>query len=77
MVKPNSKIPFANETASLRHVCLKKAHVLLRKAQAHPVLQRESGVSVLGILALVPVRLVGARCEPALPVNESTQMGDH
>jgi hypothetical protein len=25
----------------------------------------------------VPVRLVGARCEPALPVNESTQMGDH
>jgi hypothetical protein len=27
---------------------------------AHPVLQRESGISILGILALVLVRLAGA-----------------
>jgi hypothetical protein len=30
------------------------------EARAHPVLQRESGISVLGILALVLVRLAGA-----------------
>jgi hypothetical protein len=42
------------------------------RQQAHPVLQRESGISILGILALVLVRLAGAQCEPALPVNEST-----
>jgi hypothetical protein len=29
-------------------------------SQAHPVLQRESGISILGILALVLVRLAGA-----------------
>jgi hypothetical protein len=39
----------------------------MNPAQAHPVLHRESGISILEILTLVLFSLTGAYREPALP----------